>query len=413
MNRSYKDWIRFLENRSVMPLVKPGLENTRLALLEAGLLQDLDPEKIIHISGTNGKGTTAKTLEQLLLAQNKSVGLYTSPHLLDTCERLRVNNANISELEFIALCEKYIGLIEKWNLSHFEALTVFAVGFFFKQKAVDYAIFEIGLGGTWDATNAIPHQTSVIASIGYDHMNILGTNIEGIAENKFGIIQKNNKVLHFPYAENIQKFLAAKIKTESATAIPTGTAEYFVTETDSLPQYFLNTPWGKAKLSLLGARAAQNMWLALKTFAALGFDPRKGLKVLESIQWPARMTPWKGEFPVPVYLSGDHNIQGLESLIEILKHSHYRKLHFILGLSKNRSHKEFMEKLEQVPRSQITLTRPEFNGVDPENNTQPFYPHIKDALESLRTQVQSGDLVIVTGSLYLCGDLMRLASLQR
>jgi dihydrofolate synthase / folylpolyglutamate synthase len=413
VERSYQEWVQWLENRSLMPLVKPGLDNTRRALEDAGLLKNLDPKKIIHIAGTNGKGTTAKTLEQLLLSQNKSVGLYTSPHLIDTCERLRVNNRNIDTDLFVGLCKSYEPLIEKWNLSHFETLTLFAVDFFFKHHQVDFAIFEIGLGGTWDATNAIPHATSVITSIGMDHMNILGNDIKVIAENKFGIIHKNNKVLHFQYTPEIQQILIEKIKLEEATPVITGEPEFVVDDGGVLPTYFLVTEFGETKLSLLGRRAAQNMWLALKTFESLGFPLEKGLPVLENIQWPARMTPLSLDFPVPVYLSGDHNIQGLESLMEILLYAHYHEIYFILGLSKNRRHEDFVELLEEVPRSSILFTRPEFNGIEPEDDSRPFYKSPMEALTSLKTKVQKGDLVVVTGSLYLCGDLMRFASQER
>lgn len=405
--RSYKDWVHWLENRSIMPLVKPGLENTHKALWRAEILPLVDKNKVIHIAGTNGKGTTAKTLEQLLVSQNKSVGLYTSPHLTDTCERLRINNKNISKEEFVSLCERYEPLIEEFNLSHFESLTLFACHAFFKDNRVDYAIFEIGLGGTWDATNAIPHNTSVITTLGFDHMHILGNTIEEIADNKFGIIQHGNNVLHFPYSPALEKRLAEKVKKEEAHVIALPPYSFRVDTAGVLPKYILQSPWGEVGVSLMGERAIQNMWLALNVFNALGFDPQGALDVLSKIQWPARMTELKTNLSAPVYLSGDHNIQGLESLLEIVKQSRYENIYFILGLSKNRTHEEFLAHLKKVPRAKIILTRPEFNGIDPDNKVYPFYENAYSALATLK-DTTSNDLVIVTGSLYLCGDLLKV-----
>lgn len=407
MARTYSEWVHWLENRSIMPLVKPGLENTKKALRESGLLPLVQPQKVIHVAGTNGKGTTAKTLSELLRSEGKSVGLYTSPHLIDTCERININGKNISQNLFCELCEDHFLLIERLNLSHFEAITLFAADVFFRKHPVEYSIFEIGLGGTWDATNAIPHNTSVITTIGYDHMHILGNSLEEIADNKFGIIQKQNVVVHFTYPSQIESRLKKKICEMDAQSIAVPPALFSVNTSAPLPQYVLKTPWGEAHLSLMGQRAAENMSLALTTFTLLGFDGKRAPPVLQKISWPARMTEIKTALPCPVYLSGDHNIQGIESLREILSHAKYKNVYFILGLSKNRRHEEFIDHLTAVPRSRLLLTQPQFQGVRPLDTTYPFYETPQLALSALKTQVDADDLVVITGSLYLCGDVMK------
>jgi len=259
MKKSYSQWVHWLESRNIMPQIRPGTEHTREALKEAGLLEHVQPQKVIHVAGTNGKGTTAKTLEHLLLSQNKTVGLYTSPHLVDTTERIRVNGQQIHQEQFVKLCEQYKPLIEKWNLSHFESLTLFSADLFFKTAPVDFAIYEIGLGGTWDATNVIPHATSIIVTLGFDHQHILGNTLSEIADNKFGIIQNNNRVFHIPYDSNISQQLQKKIQETHSTVTCIQPPEVVVQHTTSLPTYNIQHEQVLYPLSLPGLRAAHNM----------------------------------------------------------------------------------------------------------------------------------------------------------
>ena len=410
MSKTYSEWVHWLESRNVMPQVRPGLEHTECALTEAGLLDRVQPQKVIHVAGTNGKGTTAKTLEQLLLSQNKKVGLYTSPHLVDTTERICINGAPISHAQFVSLCEKYFPLIEKWNLSHFESLTLFSAALFFDLDPVDYAIYEIGLGGTWDATNAIPHGTSIIVTLGFDHQHILGNTLREIADNKFGIIQKQNKVFHVPYdAETTAQLEQKIIATQSArNCVATPVVE--IKKTAGLPLYEIEYQKTLYPLALPGLRAAQNMWLAVNVFAALGFSKIEGLKKLSQIVWPARMTTLPVPTRCPVYLSGDHNLQGLESLKEILQNTNYNRLKIVFGLSKNRVHEDFIKSLESIPNMDLILTKPKFNGIEPQTAKHPYFDKAVDALNFALSRAQSEDLIVVTGSLYLCGDILKQAN---
>ncbi|MBY0384735.1 hypothetical protein K2X05_06210 [bacterium] len=407
MKRIYTEWVHWLESRNVMPQIRPGLKHTESAMNEVGLLKKVNPQKVIHIAGTNGKGTTAKTLERLLSSQGLKVGLYTSPHLIDTTERICINEKQITHDQFIAYCERYFDIIEKWNLSHFESLTLFSVSLFFQDDPVDYAIYEIGLGGTWDATNVIPHATSVIATLGFDHQHILGNTLSEIADNKFGIIKHNNSVFHLPYDKEIEEQLQKKILTTNSKVQKVTSPEIVIQKTSTLPQYFINYKNQFHELSLPGPRAAQNMWLALQVFASLGFPLEDGLKELKNIQWPARMTLLSQNTICPVYLSGDHNLQGVESLKEILKNATYSKIKILLGLSKNRVHEDFIKSLQQIPRSELYLTKPQFNGVEPENSALPYFSNPIDGLKTILAKSQPNDMIVVTGSLYLCGDILR------
>ncbi len=404
---TFKEWTTWLETRNIAPTIAPGLGRTEEALQKAGLIAAFRPERTIHIAGTNGKGTTARALEHLLVAAGQTVGLYTSPHLVSTCERLRVNQKSISEVDFVKLCEKHKATIEACNLSHFEALTVMALDYFSNEIKTDWMIFEIGLGGTWDATNAIPHSTSVITSIGYDHMNILGNTLESIASNKFGIIRPGNTVFHRRYNKEIEQLLHAKIESTHSTGHPLELLAHTVAP-GLVPQYCLQFANSSIPLQLPGVRTIENVSAAIQVYISLGFNSRY-VSSLSTLEWPARMTELPLlDGPCPVYLSGDHNEQGLESLCEILEQSTYQSLWIVLGLSKNRSHEPFVQRLRRLPRVQIVFTAPQFQGVCPEAQFTPFFSTPQECLEYIFKAVRSQqELVVVTGSLYLCGDFLR------
>ncbi|MAJ98560.1 MAG: tetrahydrofolate synthase [Flavobacteriales bacterium] len=146
--------------------------------------------KIIHIAGTNGKGSTSNILHSILQENNLKVGLFTSPHLFDFRERIRINRRLVPKNYVINFIKKNKSYLLNYNLSFFEMTTAMAFDYFYKNK-VDIAIIEAGLGGRLDATNIIKPEISVITNISFDHENILGNTIQEIAEEKSGIIKKN------------------------------------------------------------------------------------------------------------------------------------------------------------------------------------------------------------------------------
>lgn len=195
---SYTEVVQYLESLSIMPKTMPGLEKIKRALVETEWFSKINSDKVVIVAGTNGKGSTCACLEGLLLQTGKKVGFYSSPHLIETTERIRLNGKQISKEVFVVSFIRTKSLIETHQLTHFEALTLMAGDIFFGHNELDYVIFEVGLGGTYDATNAFPHSTSVITSLSLDHTNILGNTLKEVARNKFGIVQKNNKVIHLP-----------------------------------------------------------------------------------------------------------------------------------------------------------------------------------------------------------------------
>lgn len=156
--------------------------------LDQKLLKPHQSYPTIHVAGTNGKGSVCQKVAAALQLSGKKVGLYTSPHIVDVRERIQINGEKISEEEMISIFEPLLEMEE--NLSFFDLMTMGAF-YYFKEKKVDIAVIEVGLGGKFDATNVINPLVSVIVSIGFDHMDVLGNTLEEIAKEKGGIIKPN------------------------------------------------------------------------------------------------------------------------------------------------------------------------------------------------------------------------------
>ncbi len=391
----YNQVIQYLESLTIMPKTMPGLEKIRSAVTSKNWFASLDPKKIITIAGTNGKGTTAAALEALLLSAGKKVGLYTSPHLVNTTERIRVNGVDISRDSFVKLFLDNKATIEKDELSHFESLTLMAADYFFTQN-LDYVIFEVGLGGVFDATNIFPNHYAVITKIGLDHENILGNNIIDIAKNKFGIIKPGAVVIHHQLDTQLNGLIEeTRLKTNST----------WISGASSQGKSF--------ETNLIGPRAQENISTAVKVFEQLGFDIDKQKGALKNVNWQGRMQQigWPG-ISCPVYLSGDHNPQGIESLIDILKSLPYENLHLIVGIGVDKSDDEMLKQLLTLPNIKLYLTETPFKGrkVDnyPDFAKQASLMSDRDGISLLnKIKPQLEDLVVVTGSLYLVGNILK------
>ncbi len=406
---SYREVVKNLEERVIMPDRPPSLLPVKEGLLSLNLKSN--PEKVIVVAGTNGKGTTSATLSVLLEATGAKVGLYTSPHLMETTERIRLNSLSISEEKFVLAFAAVKKNIPHEHLSHFEMLTLMA-HFVFASEKCDWIIYEVGLGGIWDATNAFDHQTSVICRLGLDHQEILGNSMWDIAKNKLGITRdsKEHKVIHLPFPKEVEKLFMNYKKQTQSQFIEVDPFPYKIEKTNSEPVYKMQTPWGIAPLKLLGERAVENSSLALKVFAELGFNPQEFLPSLQKVNWTGRMDceTYKNK---KIYFSGDHNPQGVESLKEILSHFKYKNLWAIIGIGKAKDAKLMLENFASIPNIKILLTETPFRGMklaeyafDCEYKNSDPELALKHAIENAKDE----DLILVTGSLYLVGELKKL-----
>lgn len=420
MKNKYQQTVQFLESLQIMPKTMPGLQKIKKALLQTEWYSQIDPEKIIVVAGTNGKGSTCAILEALLTEAKQNVGFYSSPHLVSTTERIRLNGKAISEDDFVQVFEQCENLIRLCELSHFEALTLMAGHYFFsadwgRGPKIDYAIFEVGLGGTYDATNAFPHRFSVITPLGMDHMNILGHTLAEIAKNKFGIIHTNNIVIHQIFPGQIKALLDDFLKATCSQAIEVEKSLVQIEKTNHLVTYNIQSKWGTAPLSLLGHRAVENASTALTVFAALGFNPSACLKALNQVQWQGRMQriEWPGA-GCPVYLSGDHNPHGIDSLLEILKEFSWNQLHLVIGIGVDKDAEQIFQQLNKLKNLKIYLTVTPFKGrnlnqypVDILQKSEFQSESPIQALQKAAEHADTEDLIVVTGSLYLVGEILQ------
>lgn len=415
MKVTYKEAVTYLESLQLMPKTMPGLEKMKAALVLTDWYKTIDPNKVIVVAGTNGKGTTCAALEALLLSAGQRVGFYSSPHLVSTTERIRFNGVDISEDDFVVLFQESLPLIEKCGLSHFEALTLMTGFYFFGknwESNLDFAILEVGLGGSFDATNAFPHKFCGITKLGKDHVNILSDDLNEIAKNKFGIVGNKNIVVHHKIPDEVADLKRITQKVTNSNWVE---AEKYELKIKKGPSYFLTYNESTFQVNQPGARAAENIMTAVSLFQVLGFDLNGHQKALNSIRWPGRMQKlnWPG-VTCPLYLSGDHNLQGVESLVEILKDHKWSTLHLVVGIGVDKDAEMMLKKFTEVKSVKLYLTETPFKGLKiteyPEAFSRVAFEKNSDIsclLNSIAAHANEDDLVLVTGSLYLVGEVLK------
>ena len=356
--------------------------------------------KVIHVAGTNGKGSTCAVINQILIENGYKVGLYISPHLIKYNERIKVNNEPISDDKFYELVTSITGLAEKNSiyLTEFEILTAVMYKYFYDEK-VDFAVVEVGLGGRYDATNIIKPLISVITSISKDHTERLGNTIEKIAFEKGGIIKtgcpvvinKNN--LGLKTLSDIAKEKISRIYYPKPANINFNGKNIF--EYDG----------SKYELALLGKYQSNNVSLALCTAELLGlFDKNKIKNALKNVKWACRFEYIKDK---NVILDGCHNPDGAKVLKEALDYYFpNQKRIFVYTSLKNKDYKSVQKNLFG---DKDTIYH--FDMKDEKFITKSDIKNCADSvdingLKALLKNKNKNDLLIICGSLYALGDIL-------
>ncbi|MBR4903310.1 MAG: bifunctional folylpolyglutamate synthase/dihydrofolate synthase [Selenomonadaceae bacterium] len=392
--KTYDDALKYLDWLCIFG-IKEGLE--RIKELTAALGEPQNFYKTIHVTGTNGKGSVCAMLAEMLKASGLTVGLFTSPHLESYCERIKINGENISENDFAEM----IFRVKDCNVvaTHFEVLTAAAFEYF-KVRAVDIAVIEVGLGGTFDSTNIITPELSVITNVALDHENILG-DLESIARNKAGIIKENVPVV------------------TGATGLPLEIIRAVAKEKNS-PLYEVNPLKLKAqslklkaeslKLNLRGDYQKFNAAIAIKAAQILNIDNQKIFQALNQVEWAGRFEVVENSAGVFI-IDGAHNPHGAKALRDSLdKNFLTGKRIWVFGALGDKNFNEMIKILFRAddfvivtpPQSERAASTEILCKALRENNIPcAAVENNLEAVEMLKNS--SGDVKIIAGSLYLIG----------
>jgi len=390
----------------------------------------------VHIAGTNGKGSTAAMLASVLRAAGLRAGLYTSPHLLRVNERIRLDEADISDADFAKTFERVQAVIEELLASgglvahptFFECVTAMAFDCFARKKA-DPAVIEVGMGGRLDSTNVIVPEVAVITQIDFDHENFLGHSIEEIASEKAGIIKPGAWVVsaaEHPAAQEVIRLRAAEQNARlvevdvacRATNLRGEDGCYRFVATTSPPG---NSSRGvEIRLPLAGRFQVRN---ALTAIAAARLLAERGLPVddaaiargLAAVRWPGRLERLQ-DAPA-VYLDGTHNPAGARELVAFWDQEFAgRRIHLVYGAMRDKAVDEVAGLL--FPRTAtVSLTQSRQPRALSAEALAAMTNHLAESVEvipepstALEHALESAapeDVIFVTGSLYLVGDLRR------
>jgi len=404
---------------------KPGLDNT---IELCNLLENPQKTfKTIHVTGTNGKGSVSHMLASILQTKNLRVGLYTSPHLQDFRERIRVNGKKVPISFVTSFVNKHQGDFEKIKPSFFEMSVAMAFRFF-KEQQVDIAVVEVGLGGRLDSTNIIIPLLSVITNVSYDHMQFLGDNLENIAAEKAGIIKPGIPIV---IGETQKEIMDIFIRKARKTKSPITFADKHyspenirmagkriknlvmdIYKEDELFIRHLSSPLPglyqiRNILTVMGACEALN----LLRFQITPEDIRIGIRDV------VKRTELKGRWqvlsrkPLTICDTG-HNTGGLTEVLRQIDTISFNHLHFVFGTVSDKPLDPILELLPRtatyyfckadIPRgldAKLLLDQARVSGLRGK-----AYPSVKAAMEAARKSAQPNDLIFIGGSTFVVGE---------
>lgn len=380
---------------------KKDLTNTIAFVEELG-----DPHKkfkSIHVAGTNGKGSVSHMLASILQEQGYKVGLYTSPHLKDFRERIRLNGQEVSEDFVVDFIQKHQQFIEKQGLSFFEMTVGMAFQYFAEEK-IDIAIIEVGLGGRLDSTNVIQPEVSVITNIGLDHTQFLGNTLTEIAQEKAGIIKKNTPVIigeTTPETESV--FLAQAAKQ--------GAPLYFSEEyREELPLSDLKGNYQKMNIRTV-IEAIRVLGILNWEISTESID--QGLAtVVENTGLRGRWFSL-GESPKVICDTG-HNAEGLSLVMEQLNAEKFERLHIILGVVNDKDLKSVLPLFPEsasyyfckpnIPRGMpVEKLSSEAENFDLIGES---FPSVREAYEAAKNEANQSDLIFIGGSTFTVAEII-------
>ncbi|HRS54463.1 MAG TPA: folylpolyglutamate synthase/dihydrofolate synthase family protein [Bacteroidales bacterium] len=430
---NYQQTLLFLYNKLPMyqrigaAAYKADLKNTELLCQIAGHPYLQYPS--IHIAGTNGKGSVSNIIASVLQTMGLKTGLYTSPHLKDFRERIRVNGKVIEKQYVVSFVNKYKKYIEEIKPSFFEITFVMAIEYFASQK-IDIAIIETGMGGRLDSTNVITPILSIITNVSYDHTQFLGDTLEKIAAEKAGIIKKNipvivgesNFLTDYVFINKAQNNNSKLIFADKNFSVKILNNNYLENNIVSYSAYKGNKLLlNKINCPLSGIYQSKNIvtiLAAIEELRNLGYNI-SDIALLQGIENVKKNTGFLGRWEViskkPLIIFDiAHNPSGIELIVKQLNLINKRKLHMVMGVVQDKDIETILNLLPKdafyyfckadVPRAldaKILHNRAKEKGLNGK-----FYDTVKQAFETARLNANLDDVIFVGGSAFVVAEIL-------
>ena len=367
---------------------------------------------IIHVTGTNGKGSTIAFMRELFVSHGKKVGTFTSPHIVSIHDRICINGQPISDEDFIRLADQVKAMEQRLlethdQLSFFELLTLIAL-LYFKEQKVDLVLLEVGIGGLLDTTNVVTGEIAIITSIGLDHQETLGDSLVAIAEQKAGIFKPGKSAVIANLAQEAQLVC-------QRTATDLGVSFYQADQDFSFRNGNFSSSladFNHLILGLEGAYQEENAALALQAF--LLFMAQRDEKVdQEAVRVALQATKWAGRLEAiteHIYLDGAHNLPALERLVEFIQEKIQQgyQPHILFGALKRKDYSGMLTYLaEHLPDVALYVTSFDYQGSLEEQDFGDYtsIASYRDFIDNFESSAGEQDLLFVTGSLYFISEV--------
>ena len=354
--------------------------------------------KSIHIAGTNGKGSTAHMIASVLQEAGFKTGLYTSPHLKDFRERIRINERMISKKEVIDFVNENKIEFEKIKMSFFEYTVAMAFNYFSKSN-VDIAIIETGLGGRLDSTNIIRPELSIITNIGFDHTNLLGNTLEEIAKEKAGIIKEKTPVIIGRRQEET-KNIFKKIANKKNSSIYFAQNKNYLSNNLSINYQTENINTMIAALEILN-------WKIDNHHISEGLNNIHKNTVLQG-RWQTL-----GKSPLTICDTG-HNIDGIKNVIQEINNITFNKLHFVFGTVNDKDTNKILALLPKEAKYYFCAAKIDraLDATELKNKSAEFnlkgdsFNSVKEAYQESISQAEQDDLIFIGGSTFVVAEVL-------
>lgn len=397
---------------------RPGLERISELMNKLGNPQDC--LKFIHIAGTNGKGSAAAFISNILRTSGYKVGLFISPFIEVFNERMQINNQNISDEELAEITEYIKPFAEKMQdlPTEFELNTAIALVYFSRNNC-DIVVLEVGMGGEFDATNIIKSpEVAVITAIGLDHVEYLGDTVEKIAATKSGIIKPGCEVVLYRQSQNIIDVIDKKCTETGASLHISNPANLKLVNSDIDMQEFETSDYGRLTIHLTASYQKNNLAVVLTIVDVL---KKKGYHIdNDSVKLGLSQTYWPGRFEIlqkdPIFLvDGAHNPQGIEATAASLRSAFKdKKIIFVFGVLADKNYNEMLDTIAPLARCIICVSPTNSralsvadlaNEVRKRNLEAVPCDTVRAGVDKALSMANADDVICAIGSLYMIGDI--------